>query len=326
VTELLKERQYKHAANVIQSGGTVAFRTETVYGLGADATNPAAVSKIYTAKGRPDKNPLIVHFASCRDVLELFPDLDRGVVQLLKKIKTALTIVIDRKNALPDIVSAGLPTVAIRIPACRSARRFIRACKTPIAAPSANTSTRPSPTDWRAVHEDLNGRIDAILMGSRTQIGVESTVIKIKDQKILVLRLGGCCTKTLEKISGMPVEIVTDSATTVASPGTHFKHYAPNAEMYTATYGINMIANINNFIKDRTDVIVLCARNNKQLYPTARVIDLGGSSTEIQRNIFRAIRDADKQSKLIIAEGFPTTPEYEAVNERLTRAAGGRTI
>ena len=198
-TKLIKKNSIATAAEIIKNEGTVAMPTETVYGLGADATNQSAVAKIFEAKGRPSDNPLIVHFHSVAHVLEFFPNISPVEINLLRKIKSGLTLVVpyteqirdyttsdtDEENGpkIPAVTRGHQSTVAIRIPNNKIARKLIKLSSKPIAAPSANTSTRPSPTTWQHVESDLNGKIDAIIMSGTgnktTKIGIESTVVKL---------------------------------------------------------------------------------------------------------------------------------------------------
>ena len=310
-TKLLKESQIKTGAEIIQSGGTAVFRTETVYGLGADATNEEAVEKIFSAKGRPAVNPLIVHFYSIQEIFDKF-DVDKVTKKVLKKIKSAITVILPRPDWIPHITTGGLDTVAVRVPACRFARRFIRACGVPLAAPSANTSTRPSPTRWQDAREDLNGKVDAIFCGAQTKIGLESTVVKViaseSEHKIQVLRLGGISNKDLARKTGLPVE----HNPTHESPGTQFKHYAPRCPLYIVK---------SEDCPDRDDNSGHRVQNRKAPV-IIRNADLGKDAKTVAKNLFAAIRAAEKNADLIIVEALPDTPEYQAVNERLKRAAG----
>jgi L-threonylcarbamoyladenylate synthase len=224
-------------------------------------------------------------------------------IEILKKVKGAFTVVLPRCDKIPEIVSGGLDTVAVRVPSCRFARRFISACGVPLAAPSANSSGRPSPTQWQHVRDDLDGKIDAIFMGTPTEIGVESTVVKIEPGKILVLRLGGIDTKKLARATGARVEIATHEDDTNQSPGTRFVHYAPNCPFYAVRYGEEAPA-----------------------VKTAKLITRASLGKRPAKNLYSAIRAAETQADLIICEMFPDTPEFEAVNERILRAADGKFI
>ena len=315
-TKLLNPTEIAIAASIIKSGGVVAFPTETVYGLGADATNEAAIEKVFEVKGRPAQNPLIVHFESLDDLFNRIPDMDCNTKKVLLKIKKALTVVIPRPDWIPAVVSAGLNTVAVRVPSCEFACGFIKACGVPLAAPSANVSGRPSPTRWQHVQADLKGKIDAMFKCDPTRIGVESTVIKVLPDKIQVLRLGGINTKLLEKI--MPVEIVGGSK---ESPGANFKHYAPTCKMVVAKYDKHMTTRIQQYIKDKR-ATVLHWQNSTTDY-NSKTIYLGKTPAAITKNLYAAIRRAEKASDVIVCEGFPDAPKYETLHERVARATEG---
>jgi len=320
-TKILGKSEIKQGAAIVKDGGVVAFPTETVYGLGADATNVLAVEKIFDAKGRPSQNPLIVHFESLDDLFTRLPEIDPQTKNVLIEINEALTVVIPRPKWIPSIVSAGLETVAVRVPSCEFARAFIKACGTPLAAPSANTSGRPSSTRWQQVYVDLKGKIDAVFSCDPTRIGVESTVIKVLQDKIQVLRLGGINTKQLEKI--LPVEIVNGKQAN-ASPGTQFKHYAPTCHMVVARYGEDMAKRIQEYIKGRKATVIFW--QGKADYYLPNVVYLGETLEEITRNFYSAIRAAEWGSDVVVCEGFPDTAEYEVLNERSRRAAEGNFI
>ena len=326
MTKLLTEQQINQAFDIIRQGGTVAFRTETVYGLGADATNDTAVRKIFSAKGRPSVNPLIVHFAHVKDIFSWFPRISKQNKTVLLKIKGPLTIILSKQEVagsrpLASSVTGGLASIAVRVPLCNFSRRLIKACGIPIAAPSANTSGRPSPTRWRDVYDDLNGKVDAIIMGKDTKVGVESTVISVQKNGIKVLRPGGVSSETLTKKTGLPV-VSGDRAAKKASPGTSFKHYKPKCPLVVHGAAPEQPFGVSNVSK----TIVLCRTKNKkailQKYPGAKVLTLGNSGREVSRNLFAKMREAEKFADLIICEDFPDTPEFEAVRERISRASG----
>lgn len=216
------------AAEVLRTGGLVAFPTETVYGLGADALNPKAVRKIYEAKGRPSDNPLILHVCSVKQACDLV--FMNDIAERLAKIfwPGPLTLVLPAKNIIPSITRGGLDTAAVRMPDNPVALALIEAARIPIAAPSANISGRPSPTDFESVYNDMNGRIDFILDGGNVDVGIESTVIDITTpEKILMLRPGGMPREIIESVINMPLAF-PDNITRKRSPGTRYRHYAPN--------------------------------------------------------------------------------------------------
>ncbi|MBQ9543977.1 MAG: threonylcarbamoyl-AMP synthase [Clostridia bacterium] len=224
------------AADTVRKGGLVAFPTETVYGLGADALDPEASKKIYAAKGRPSDNPLIVHIAEPAEVFDYaFPD-SRGIAEKLCSsfMPGPLTVVLKKKSIIPDEVTGGLDTVAIRCPSDPVAHAFIAACGVPIAAPSANLSGKPSPTRASHVIDDLDGRVDLILCGEDSAIGLESTIVLVTNERVKLLRPGFITVPQLESVVG---KIEIDKAVTdklrdgerPLAPGMKYRHYAPQA-------------------------------------------------------------------------------------------------
>jgi len=327
-TLLLKESEIKKAADIIKQGGTVVFRTETVYGIGADATRETAVAKVFGAKNRPPVNPLIIHFDSLKTLFKKFPDVDLGTRHVLNTVKSALTVILPRPEWIPLITTGGLETVAIRVPDCKFAQKFIKKCGLPLAAPSANTSTRPSPTRWEDAHDDLNGRVDAILCGTQTQIGVESTVVKViplasppcsktfnkTDYTIQILRLGGVNSDELTKLTGIKVLYHP----TKESPGTQFKHYSPKCPLLLVDDAgtIGDYSQYNDLIKE--------FRTKYGRFPKIKIIrktDLGKNGIEVAKNLFSKIRDLEKDADYIVCERFPDTVEYQTINERLQKAS-----
>jgi L-threonylcarbamoyladenylate synthase len=228
------------AARVLREGGLVAFPTETVYGLGADAFNEEAVYKVYAAKGRPSDNPMIVHIARASDIGALTAALTPDTVRLIEAFWPGpLSIVTRKKAGVPSAVTGGLDTVAVRMPDDPVALELIRRAETPVAAPSANLSGRPSPTTAEHVMQDLNGRIDAILAGNPCRVGIESTVLDLSAGRPLILRPGFVTADRIAAVLEKPVETDPalleraggESAAAPKSPGMKYKHYAPEAEM-----------------------------------------------------------------------------------------------
>ncbi len=222
----------QEAAALIHQGELVAFPTETVYGLGADAFNPKAVQKIFKAKGRPLDNPLIVHIARFDQLERLVRDIPETAQRFMERFFPGpLTLVLPRHPDVPDAVTAGLPTVGVRMPRHPVAQAFLEACDTPVAAPSANRSGRPSPTRWEAVYADLNGRIACILQGDRSDMGLESTVVDCTGSEPVVLRAGAVSLEALREVAP-ETRLVGDEASLKArSPGTRYRHYAPQARV-----------------------------------------------------------------------------------------------
>ena len=222
------------AAAVLRRGGLAAFPTETVYGLGAVATDAAAVAAVFAAKGRPSDNPLIVHVADVQSINTITDLPDLAVTLLAAFAPGPLTLVLPLvrggyRNVLPDAVMAGRDTVAVRIPAHAAAQALIRAAG-PLVAPSANRSGRPSPTTWQAVRDDLGGRIDAVLMGAPTAVGLESTVVDVTGAVPVVLRPGAVTLADLRRVAPGARE-ATEADDAARSPGTRHRHYAPRARV-----------------------------------------------------------------------------------------------
>ena len=220
------------AANLIKAGEIVAFPTETVYGLGADALNSDAVKKIFIAKGRPQDNPLILHVSDLNQVSELVFTNDTAKALMQKFWPGALTLVMNAKEVVPLQTRGNLSTAAVRMPDNKIALSLISSAGVPIAAPSANLSGKPSPTDAQSVFDDMNGKINLILDGGATNYGIESTVIDITDEKnILLLRPGSIARENIEKFLDMPLNS-PDKNNLKRSPGTRYKHYSPNIPVY----------------------------------------------------------------------------------------------
>ena len=229
----LLTKSINRAASFIQQGHVVAFPTETVYGLGADAFDAKAVAKIFMAKGRPSDNPLIVHLASIEDLPLVTTDVPDTAKKLFDHFSPGpITIILKKNNAIPAIVSAGLKTVGTRIPALKVARDFIRASERPLAAPSANRSGRPSGTQYKHVLDDFEGRIPCILKGAASQYGLESTVVDCSTTKPKILRLGAIGSAEIEAVLGVGLtERRIRKLKTIKSPGMKYKHYAPRAKV-----------------------------------------------------------------------------------------------
>lgn len=232
----MDERVLESCAGVLRSGGLVAFPTETVYGLGANALMPDAVKRIFEAKGRPQDNPLIVHVSRPEAVPPLVREIPHAAARLMEVFWPGpLTLLFAKSDLVPDVVTAGLDTVAIRMPDHPVAQRLLDAAGVPVAAPSANISGRPSPTTFEATAADLAGKVDVIVDGGPAGIGVESTVLDISGPVPKVLRPGGLSVEELEHVLGR-VEVAPEAAAgeTPPSPGMKYRHYAPKADVYLA--------------------------------------------------------------------------------------------
>lgn len=232
----------RRAAEIIASGGLVAFPTETVYGLGADALNPEAVAKVYAAKGRPSDNPMIVHISSKDDLIKLTPRITADMEKLMEAFWPGpMTMIVPRLSVVPDVTTGGLDTVGIRMPDHPAALELIRLSGCPIAAPSANLSGKPSPTTAGHVADDLSGRIDAVVCGEDCQVGIESSVIDVTTDAPMILRPGIITKEDFERALGKPVALdptlnrrpdtFNNDEFKPKAPGMKYKHYAPKAEM-----------------------------------------------------------------------------------------------
>lgn len=224
-------RDHLVAAEFIRGGGVVAFPTETVYGLGADLFNEEAIRKIFAAKQRPQDNPLIAHIGDLSLLDRVASEVPPFAARLIARFFPGpLTLVLRKRDEIPLIATAGLDTIGVRMPGSELARQFLAACETPVVAPSANLSGRPSPTTWQAVFEDLNGRIDCILQGDPTEIGLESTVVDCTGDRPIVLRQGGV---SLDELRSVVPDATADESEERSnrSPGLRHKHYSPKARV-----------------------------------------------------------------------------------------------
>ena len=302
----------EEAARILREGGTVAFPTETVYGLGADATNESAVRKIFEAKGRPADNPLIVHIgdiAMLGSVVGTITDSARLIIE--KFFPGPITVVLKKRNAIPDIVSAGLDTVGVRMPSNEVAREFLKLCGVPVAAPSANVSGKPSPTRWEAVKEDLEGRIDCILKGDATEIGLESTVVDCTTEPPVILRTGSVTMEELREV--IPeIRIWTDSLDESApkSPGMKHRHYSPKAKVFVVDHASELNDPQGAYIGI-----------NRPRTP-ANLQKICVSKVEYARSLFDFFREADRAGiKTIFCEAVDESGIGRAIMDRIRRAA-----
>jgi L-threonylcarbamoyladenylate synthase len=312
------------AAEVLRAGGLVAFPTETVYGLGANALDAAAVARIFTAKGRPANNPLIVHVAETADVLRVASEWPEVAARLAERFWPGpLTLVLPRRPELPDIVTAGGPTVAVRLPAHPVARELIHLAETPIAAPSANRSNRLSPTRARHVLCDLDGRIDMLLDGGPTPGGIESTVLDLASRPPRLLRPGLIEPGALEAIIG-PIERARlgVSAEALPSPGMLARHYAPRTPMELAEGGEERVRQLS---RDglRVAWLVWFDADEEALPAGVTVVRLPSDAGGYAAELYQALHRLDEISiDRIIAALPPEGEEWLGVRDRLRRASG----
>lgn len=326
-------------AKLINHGELVAFPTETVYGLGANGLDEEAVSKIFVAKGRPQDNPLILHVSSIEEVKPLVKNISQEAERLMERFWPGpLTILFKRSEAVPDIITAGLDTVAIRMPDHPVALELIKASRVPIAAPSANTSGKPSPTLAAHVLEDLNGKVNIIIDGGSTGVGLESTVLDLTEYPPTILRPGGITLEDLRKIIPEVEEdlsIIKDGKDIIPkSPGQKYRHYAPRAEMIVFTGEVMDIVNsIKEYEKEyRTqgkNVGIMATEETKDKYEEGIIISIGSRKDKetIAHNLFNTIRLFDeKDVDIIFAEGIEISQIGSAIMNRLKKASGGNII
>ena len=319
------------AANVIRRGGLVAFPTETVYGLGADALSPRAVRKIFKAKKRPADDPIIVHISNVAQLQELVKDIPKQALKLMKEFWPGpLTLIFEKSDQVPDIVTAGLNSVAIRMPSHKIANALITRANTPIAAPSANLFGSPSPTTAQHVISDLHDRIDMIIDGGEANIGVESTVLDVRKSPPTLLRPGGLPIEALKPyLSTIDIHPSVcggkmGDADVAISPGMKYRHYAPRSLVYLIEDSTDIIRDKIQETADklrkggkRVAVVVPIDFN----YSADEVMVVGKDPVHIARNLFAMLRELDQKVDAIVIEGTDTRGLGLAVMNRLRRAA-----
>ena len=325
------------AAAFIRKGGLVAFPTETVYGLGANALNATAVMTLFEAKKRPLDNPPIVHVGDVEDVYGLVETVPPMAEELVRQFWPGpLTLIFQRSQIVPDVTVAGLDTIAIRMPKHNVALALLKESHCPIAAPSANLAGKPSPTSALHVLTDLNGRIDAVLDAGSTAIGVESTVLDLTVDPPQILRPGGTPYETLRDFLGsvelnpLAVSEVPLHLEKVRSPGLKYRHYAPKAEMIVVEGEPETVAekvnSLKRFYEGRGKKVgVLATYENLPCYSAETVKSLGSRRDlpAVARNLFGLLREFDTEKiDVIIAEGVPPVGLGLAVMNRLRKASG----
>lgn len=337
--EAIDSKVMEEAGRVIREGGLVAFPTETVYGLGGDALNPASSEKIYGAKGRPSDNPLIVHIGDRADVYRITDKVPRKAEQLMEAFWPGpLTMIFEKNELVPKKTTGGLNTVAVRMPSDRIALSFIRAAGGFIAAPSANVSGRPSTTTAAHVEEDLSGKIEMILDGGQAVIGLESTIVDMSVEPPVILRPGFITKEMMEDVIGeLAVDqaiIAPNSGAKPKAPGMKYRHYAPRAEL-TIVEGETeaVVARIQELSQTEeaagNKVGVIATDETKGRYQTGLVMSLGARcrEEEISRHLFEVLRDFDETDvTCIYSESFADAAIGSAIMNRLLKAAGHKVI
>ena len=332
--DIKKKQNYeaiKDAASVIRKGGLVLFPTETVYGIGANGLDENAVKKIFIAKGRAQDNPLILHVSSFEMVENIACDISELEYKLMDAFWPGpFTIILNKKDVVPSVVTGGLDTVAVRMPANKIANKLIDYAELPIAAPSANISGKPSGTCLEDILDELGPKMDYIIDGGKCAVGIESTVVKVEGENVRILRPG--------KVTKEDIETVVSSVTLdehifkdlepedkVLSPGMKYKHYAPSTKckLVYSTDNLKMVEKINELSREYENVTVICSNENQDKYKGINVLTYGSKEniSEIASNIFTLLRRVDEtNSDIVFIEGTAKSGIGIAIMNRLIRA------
>lgn len=323
--------EFNEIGHAIRNGKLVVFPTETVYGIGANGLDELAVKRIYEAKGRSSDNPLILHISS----LDMLSEITKDISSVEKKLVDAFfpgpfTLIFNRTSIVPNAVTGGLDTVAVRMPSNEIARRIIESASVPIAAPSANISGRPSGTIVSDIMEELGNKVDYIVDGGMCNIGLESTVVRVIDGIPTILRPGKITKEQIVEVVGKVaidkhIFEKCDFNEKVLSPGMKYRHYAPNTKcvMVYSKDNEKMIEKINDMLKDVPNSLVISTSDNLNKYCSKYVLDVGakGNLDEISKNIFTTLRKVDSYNvDLVIIEGVSRDGLGLAIMNRLIRA------
>ena len=334
--EKFTDEELFEAAEILRNGGLVAIPTETVYGLGANALDESAAKKIYEAKGRPSDNPLIAHISCMDEITALVREIPEAGKKLAEKYWPGpLTMIFPKKDIVPYGTTGGLETVAIRMPSDPVANRLIKLAGVPVAAPSANTSGRPSPTKAEHVVEDMNGKIEMIIDSGEVGIGVESTIVDVSGEVPMLLRPGAITIEMLRETLG---EVEIDPAilgplsadVKPKAPGMKYRHYAPQAEMTLVEGDVDRVVEfINQEAKLAQEaglkVGIICTEESRESYEGGILKVIGSRNDEesVARNLFAVLREFDDQKvDCIFSESFSKDRLGQAIMNRLCKAAG----
>ncbi|MBQ9132996.1 MAG: threonylcarbamoyl-AMP synthase [Clostridia bacterium] len=328
----INDETLARAGEILRRGGLVVFPTETVYGLGADALDADAAKKIYAAKGRPSDNPLIVHIADPADA-DKYAIVGEEYRRLAKAFMPGpLTVILPKRDCIPSAVTGGLDSVGIRCPENKIARRMIAAAGVPVAAPSANISGKPSPTSAEHVRFDMDGKVDMILDGGECTVGLESTIVKVEEGKLTLLRPGAI---TLDMLRALFDNVEVSAAVTEQlgenvrplSPGMKYRHYAPTAPLYLLSGSDEKRLAYCNAAD--SDTLLLIFEEEAALFPAHKVISIGSrddESTQAKR-LFAALREADNTGCKKILAPLPKKSGLSlALYNRMIRAAAHNII
>lgn len=329
-TVYLSENETEKAAEILKCGGIVAIPTETVYGLAANTFDETAIKKIFLAKGRPNDNPLIVHICDIKNIHEVVSKFPEKAQKLAKKFWPGpLTMILPKNNAVPSSVTAGMDSVAVRFPKNKIALEIIEKLGTPLVAPSANLSGRPSPTKFEHVKNDLQGKIDAIVDGGNCEFGLESTVISLIGKNPVILRPGAITPSDIKSVLGEEIEIdknVFSKPQTnqkVLSPGMKYTHYSPKAKVFLVKGTTEKYCDFLKY-KNENGIFALCYDED---IPFLKIpyISYGKKEnpTEQANKLFSALRECDLKKARVVYAHFEMTNEISmSVYNRLIRAAG----
>lgn len=324
------------AGQILQEGGLVAFPTETVYGLGGDALNKESSRKIYEAKGRPSDNPLIVHIAELDKLKEITEEIPEYAKKLASEYWPGpLTMILKKSKAVPTETTGGLQTVAVRMPNHPVALELIKAAGGYVAAPSANTSGKPSPTLACFVKEDMDGKIDMILDGGQVGIGLESTIVDLTQEQPMILRPGYITDRMLEQTLGIPVAsdrtmMHGDCKEAPKAPGMKYRHYAPKGELTIITGAEErVVERINSLTRqmqekgEKVGVIGTSQTIEKYCADSVKCAGNRGQEETVAKALYRILREFDDEEVTVIySEGFPENGIGQAIMNRLLKAAG----
>lgn len=337
--EQLDMHALEKAGRILRQGGLVAFPTETVYGLGGNALDPAASEKIYAAKGRPSDNPLIIHIAGMEDLHRIVLRVPPNAEKLADRYWPGpLTMIFDKAACVPYETTGGLDSVAVRMPSNRIALELIRQAGGYVAAPSANTSGRPSPTLAFHVAEDLSERIDMIIDGGMTDIGLESTIVDFTEDPPVILRPGYLNQQMVEKVIGVvridPGLSSADSQVRPKAPGMRYRHYAPRGNLAIVEGSVEKVVDrINELtrrrLKEGAGVGIICTDETMGSYPVGKVKSIGTRTNEesIALHLYQVLREFDEEEvDYIYSESFNTPRMGQAIMNRLLKAAGHEII
>lgn len=337
----INEEFILEAGNILKNGGLVAFPTETVYGLGGNALDSSASAKIYAAKGRPSDNPLIAHISDISELDNLVSYIPENAKKLIDAYWPGpLTMVFKKSDIVPYETTGGLETVAVRMPSHLIARKIIAAAGVPIAAPSANTSGRPSPTIAAHVIEDMNGLIDMIVDGGKVGIGIESTIVDVTSEVPMILRPGFITKKMIEQVIGdvsedkvvsaKDMQDVSDNGYVPKAPGMKYKHYAPKAELIMFEGKLDLVVNeinqqVHKYLGKDMKVGVIATDETKDKYKADYIVSIGSRADEttIANSLYEVLRNFDETDvQVILSESFYDDELGCSIMNRLIKAAG----